>query len=145
MSRTLPVARDAFLTAMNRDTAGSDRPRYTAVLDAMIEWSLARPEQLRFRDDESTKGVVSFQRIGSNVVFWAARPMRGAGPKIELLPRASSVLPNERLESAREAINACSREILEGDDRLAIGFGAMKNPQARAAVFTLMDELLQVT
>jgi len=145
MSRTLPVARDAFLTAMNRDTAGSDRPRYTAVLDAMIEWSLARPEQLRFRDDESTKGVVSFQRVGSNVVFWAARPMRGTGPKIELLPRASSVLPNEKLLSAREAINACSREILEDDDRLAIGFGAMKNPASRDKVFTLMDELLQAT
>ena len=59
MSRTLPVARDAFLTAMNRDTAGSDRPRYTAVLDAMIEWSLARPEQLRFRDDESSDSALS--------------------------------------------------------------------------------------
>ena len=145
MSRTLPVARDAFLTAMRRDTTGSDRPRYVAVLDAMIEWSLARPELLRFRDDESTKGVVSFQRVGSNVVFWAARPMRGRGPKIEFLPRASSVLPSERLEQAREAINACSRATLESDDRLAIGFGAMKNPVAREAVFTLMDELLEVT
>jgi hypothetical protein len=145
MSRTLPIARDAFITAMNRDTAGSDRPRYTAVLDAMIEWSLARPDRLRFRDDESSKGVVSFQRVGSNVVFWAARPMRGTGPKIELLPRAASVLPEDKLASAREAINACSREILEDTDRLAIGFGAMKNPVAREAVFTLMDELLQVT
>ncbi len=145
MTRSLPIARDAFITAMNRDTAGSDRPRYTEVLDAMIEWSLARPEQLRFRDDESSKGVVSFQRVGSNMVFWAARPMRGNGPKIELLPRASSVLPNERMLAAREAINACSREVLEGDDRLAIGFGAMKNPTSRAAVFTLMDELLEVT
>ncbi len=145
MTRSLPIARDAFITAMNRDTAGSDRPRYTEVLDAMIEWSLARPELLRFRDDESSKGVVSFQRVGSNMVFWAARPMRGNGPKIELLPRASSVLPDERLHSAREAINACSREVLEGDDRLAIGFGAMKNPTSRAAVFTLMTELLEVT
>ena len=37
MTRTLPIARDAFITAMNRDTAGSDRPRYAAVLDALIE------------------------------------------------------------------------------------------------------------
>ncbi len=145
MTRTLPIARDAFITAMNRDTAGSDRPRYTAVLDALIEWSLARPEKLQFRTDESASGVVSFQRVGSNAVFWAARPMRGGGPKIEFLPRASALLTDEKRAAAREALNACTRELLDDNDRLAITFGALKNQTARDTVFTLMDDLLQTT
>lgn len=145
MTRTLPVARDAFITAMNRDTAGSDRPRYTAVLDALIEWSLARPEQLQFRSDESASGVVSFQRVGSNAVFWAARPMRGSGPKIEFLPRASAQLPEEKRAAAIECLNGCTRENLDDSERLAITFGALKNLTARETVFSLMDDLLTTT
>lgn len=145
MTRTLPVARDAFITAMNRDTAGSDRPRYTAVLDALIEWSLARPEQLQFRSDESASGVVSFQRVGSNAVFWAARPMRGSGPKIEFLPRAAAQLSDEQRHAARECLSGCTRENLDDSERLAITFGALKNLTARETVFSLMDDLLTTT
>lgn len=143
MSTTLPAAREAFITAMNRDTGGSDRPRYMAVLDALIDWSLARPEQLAFRSDESARGVLSFLRVGSNVVFWSVRPMRSDCPQIELLPRATSILSEEHRGEAREAINALSREVLEGDDKLRIGFSAMKNPNSRDAIFKLMNDLLE--
>ncbi len=145
MTRTLPVARDAFITAMNRDTAGTDRPRYTAVLDALIEWSLARPEQLQFRSEESASGVVSFQRVGTNAVFWAVRPMRGSGPKMELLPRAAALLSAEKRAAARDTLNGCSRDGIDEGDRLSITFGPLKNPAARETVFSLMDNLLQTT
>ena len=69
--------------------------------------------------------------------------MRGDGPKLELLPRAASVLPAEQRTAAMDVLNAHSRELLEGDDKLCIGFSAMKNPAARTAIMTLMDQLLE--
>lgn len=142
MSRTLTEARTSFITAMNRDTAGSDRARYIEVLDALIAWSVARPDQLQFREEETNGGVVSFCRAGTKVVFWAARSMRHDGPKLELLPHGAGLLSEERRTAARETINGCSRNLLEPEDRLSIGFGAMKNPNVRNTVFTLMSELL---
>ena len=71
--------------------------------------------------------------------------MRGGGPKIEFLPRASALLTDEKRAAAREALNACTRELLDDNDRLAITFGALKNQTARDTVFTLMDDLLQTT
>ena len=50
MSRTLPSAREAFVTAMSRDTSGSDLPRYVSVLDALIAWSAARPATHRRKE-----------------------------------------------------------------------------------------------
>jgi hypothetical protein len=44
-----------------------------------------------------------------------------------------------------EAINANSREALIENDKLRIGFGALKNVAARTAVFELMDQLLVAT
>ena len=71
MARTLPQARDEFIVAMNRDTAGTDRPRLLAVLDALIAWSVARPNLVRFRPEDSTKGVLTFER-GAGPPFDAA-------------------------------------------------------------------------
>ena len=145
MTRTLPLARDEFVSAMHRDTPGTDRPRYLAVLDAMIAWSLARPGKLRFRADETRQGVISFERTDSSVVFWSARPKRGDSPKLELLPRGSRALSPDQRASAVSALNSHSRAVLAADDPLRIGFGALKNTTARKAVLELMDSLLQTT
>ncbi|MGV3710656.1 MAG: hypothetical protein ACO1Q7_17675 [Gemmatimonas sp.] len=142
MTTTLPLARETFITAMNRETGMTDRPRYLAVLDALIEWSLARPDQLVFRTDESVRGALSFCRVGSNVVFWSVKPTRADGALIELLPRANAILSEQDRNETREALNLMSREVLEGNDRLRVGFSAMKNPKSRDAMFTLMDHLV---
>lgn len=143
MSTTLPASREAFVTAMNRDTAGSDRSRYMTILDALIGWSLARPDQLAFREEESARGVLSFRRVGSNVVFWSVRPMRSDCPQVELVPRANSILSEQHRGEARDAINAVSRELLEENDKLSIGFSALKKPDSREAIFNLMTRLLE--
>lgn len=145
MTRTLPTARTEFINAMNRDTVPTEQPRFTAVLDAVIAWSVARPGLLRFRADETHPGVVSFERVDSKVVFWAATPRRRDVPKLDLLPRAARNLTPEKRADAMEALNAHSREPLTPEDPLRIGFGALKNTNARAAVLELMDQLLVVT
>jgi hypothetical protein len=145
MTRTLSQARDEFVTAMNRDTVGTDRPRLLAVLDALIAWSVARPTQVRFRPEDSTKGVLTFERVGTKLVLWTATPRRADTPRLELLPRGTKVLSEEQRASVVSSLNAHSREVLESDDALRIGFGALKNPAARAAVLAVMDELIAIT
>ena len=142
MTRTLPDARDAFITAMNRDTAGSDRPRYTVVLDALVAWSLARPTQLTFRTEPSASGALSFDLAGTNTVFWSARPRRGDAPRIEFLPKAGKHLTAERRAAALDALKNCSRNSSEDDHRLEITFGALKNETVRETVFSIMHDLL---
>jgi hypothetical protein len=130
---------------MYRDTVDVERPRMLAVLDTMIAWSVARPKLLKFRVEENGKGVVRFERVGSNVVFWSATPKRSDTPVLELLPGASRVLTAEQRTSVVNTINEHSREVLEPTDKLHIGFGALKNKAACAAVLTLMGELLETT
>ncbi|MGH7665286.1 MAG: hypothetical protein ACRENI_13500 [Gemmatimonadaceae bacterium] len=145
MTRTLPAARNEFITAMKRDTVDTERPRFLAVLDAMIAWSAAHSAQLRFRAGETRPGVVSFERVGSKDVFWAACPKKRDTPRLELIPRAARTLGAEQRAAAANALNAHSRETLSSDDPLRIGFGALKNGTARAAVLALMDQLLMDT
>jgi hypothetical protein len=145
MSATLSLARDAFIRCMNRDTDRLERPRLLAVLDTMIAWSVARPKLLKFRADEGEKGVVRFERVGSNQVFWSASPRRQEAPVLELLPGASRVLTPEERASAISTLNSHTRETLEPTGRLQIGFGALKNAAANAAVLELMGALLAKT
>lgn len=142
ITRTLHSARADFITSMNRDTASTERPRLLAVLDAMIAWSLARPKALRFRVDETKACVVSFERIDTSEVFWSAVPARGDAPRLMLVPRAASVLTPEQRTDAMDTLNANSRESLTADDKLRIGFGALKNTAAREAVLAMMQRLL---
>ena len=102
MSASLSLARDAFIKSMNRDTDHGERPRLIAVLDAMIAWSLARPKLLKFRVDAGEKGVLRFERVGSDLVFWSATPRRQDARVLELLPGASRALtPEEKLSLDR--------------------------------------------
>ncbi len=140
--RTLQSARQEFIAAMSRDTAGSERPRLIAVLDALIAWSLARPQQLRFRASETRAGVVSFEQVKSKEVFWAAQPARGDAPRLSLIPRAARVLSPEQRSAVMETLNSHTRVATSTADHLRIGFGALKNADSRAAVLDMLDGLL---
>ncbi len=145
MSRTLPAAREAFVAAITRDTPGPDLPRLVAVLDALIAWSVARLGLLEFRGGEGRKDVVSFARAGAagtKAVFWSAQVTRGVGPRLELHLPSATALDDARRAGVMETLNAHSRAVLVEGDRLRIGFGALKNAAAQAAVLALMEELL---
>jgi hypothetical protein len=141
MSRTLPAAREAFVAAMKRDTTGAELSRLVAVLDTLIKWSVARPQTLSFQDD-SAAGVLAFECVESKEVCWSARVTRGDAPKLELYPPTGRSLSPETRAKVVQAINAHVRQELTADDRLRIGFGALKNANALAAVTTLLGELL---
>lgn len=142
MSQTLPHAREAFITQMSRGTSLSERPRLVAVLDAMIEWSAARADRVRFRGDDNTRGVVRFESVASRAVIWSAIPKARDFPVLELLPNAARVLSPDERASALATLDAHTRSTLAPDGRLHIGFGALKNANAKQAVLDLADELL---
>jgi hypothetical protein len=142
MSPTLPLAREAFVAAVKQDTPGTDLPRLVAVLDALIAWSVARPGLLEFRPDAGEKGAVSFARVGSRAAFWSAQVTRGVGPRLEIHPPAGHPLNDAQRATVMQTLNAHSRAVLVEGDRLRIGFGALKNVAARAAVLALMEQLL---
>jgi hypothetical protein len=142
MSRTPALAHQAFVAAMQRDKPGTDLPRFVAVLDALIAWSVARPRLLEFRADEGRKDVISFQRAGTKMVFWSAQVTRGTGPRLEIHAPTGRALTAEERTTVMETLNANSRQVLVEGDRLRIGFGALKNPAAREAVLALMERLL---
>jgi hypothetical protein len=142
MSRTLPSAREALVTAMGRDTPGTDLPRYVAVLDTLIDWSVARPKLLRFRENEKRADVVSFERTGTKAVIWSVQTARNAAPRLEIHVPANQPLSGEERATVLQTLNAHSREVLVEGDRLRIGFGALKNVAAMNAVLALMKQLL---
>jgi hypothetical protein len=141
MPTTLSAAREEFIRHMYRDNVVADRPRLLAVLDAVLAWSAAHPNQVRFRPDENTKGVIRFEDIASNTVFWAASPRRQNVPLLQLLPGASRFVSEETKTEAVARLNAHTREA-NPNGNMHIGFGALKSPVGRAAVLELMDELL---
>ena len=141
MSRTLPAARDAFVAAMKRDTTGAELSRLVAVLDALIKWSVSRPQTLSLQDGTAA-GVLAFECVESKEVCWSARVIRGDAPTLELYPPAGRSLSPETRAKVMETINAYARHGLNADDRLRIGFGTLKNPNALAAVTSLLGELL---
>ena len=138
MSRTLPVARDAFVAAMKRETSGAELVRLVAVLDGLIKWSVARPKAICFHGADSAAGVLAFASVETKSIVWSARVARGDAPKLEVHVNGS---PEVR-ERIRETLNAHSRSVLVEKDRLRIGFGALKNDAAFDAVTTALGELV---
>lgn len=112
-----------------------------AVLDAVIAWSAAHPGLVRFRPDDNTKGVIRFEDVATNTVFWAATPRRQNVPILQLLPGGARLLTEEERSDAVTRLNSYTREENPAG-RMHIGFGALKNPAGRQAVLDLMDELL---
>jgi hypothetical protein len=141
MSRTLPAAREAFVAAMKRDTKGAELSRLVGVLDALIKWSVARPQVLSFHDD-SAAGVLAFECVESKALCWSARVTRGDAPKLEIYPPTGRSLDAEARAKVVETLNAYAREELDANARLRIGFGALKNASALGAVTTLLGDLL---
>lgn len=145
MPATLSLAREAFIKGMNRDTVPVERPRLLAVLDAMIAWSVKRPDALQFRVDDNERGVVRFEQTGSHAIFWSAAPRRNDVPVLELLPAAARVLTEQERADVIATLGTHTREALDPAGRMHIGFGALKNAAACAAVLQLMGELLTKT
>ena len=143
MSRTLPVAREAFVAAMKRETTGTELARLVAVLDALIKWSVGRPQTLQFHQEASPAGVIAFECVPTKTILWSARVTRGDAPKLEIYPPTGRSLTTETRAKAMEILNAHTRDVLEEKDRLRIGFGALKNNAALAAVTGLLGELLE--
>jgi hypothetical protein len=141
--RALPLAREAFLAAVRRDTPGTDLARYAAVLDALLAWSAARPGRLAFRAEPTTGAELRFGPAHGAGVLWVARPVRGGAPTLEIAP-GSALLADADRARVRAALNAHSRAVLAPGDRLRIGFGALKNAAALAAVLALLDDLLDL-
>ena len=141
MSRTLPAARDAFVATMKRDTKGAELSRLVGVLDALVKWSVARPQALAFQGD-SGAGVLAFESVESKEVCWSARVTRGDAPKLEIYPPTGRSLSPETRAKVVETLNLHVREQLNPNDRLRISFGALKNASALEAVTSLLDELL---
>jgi hypothetical protein len=141
MSRTLPAAREAFVATMKRETKGAELSRLVGVLDALIKWSVARPQMLSFQDDSSA-GVLAFECVESKEVCWSVRVTRGDAPKLEIYPPTGRSLSPETRAKVIETLNTYARQELTADDRLRIGFGALKNPSALTAVTSLLGELL---
>ena len=140
--RTLAAAREAFVAALARAPPGTDLPRLVKVLDAFIAWTVSRANVLAFRGREARGDVLSFEVVDTKVVLWSAQVTQGAGPRRALYPPAGRALSPEERATVREPLNAHSRRPLAADDRLQIGFGALKNDVARAAVLNLMKGLL---
>ena len=142
MTRTLADARAAFVAAIKQDTPGTELPRLVAVLDALIAWSAARPELLSFRPASGRAATVGFERVGAKAPFWSAQVTRGAGAKLEIHGKVGEALSDAERASVIGTLNEHSREVLVDGDRLRIGFGALKNAAAQAAVLALMERLL---
>lgn len=144
-SPALSAARQEFVAAIKRDIAPVECPRFLAVLDAMIEWSLARPTLVSFRPEDSHDGTVAFGRVGSKLTIWTASPRKRQTPRFEVMPRGARALSDEDRASVMTTLNAHTCDELETGEPLRISFGALKNKAARAAVCDCMDRLLVVT
>jgi hypothetical protein len=142
VNQQLSKAREAFVAAMRRDVPGTDLPRYAAVLDALLEWASARGALLRLRPAGARADVLRFERAKTKEVFWSVQLVRAASPKLEIHLAAGRPLSAEDRAQTLETLNAHSREVLEEGDRLRLGFGALKNAAALAAVLALLDQLI---
>jgi hypothetical protein len=142
MPPTLATAREAFIRQMYRDNGAGERQRLLAVLDAVIAWSAAHATQVRFRPDDNTKGVIRFENISTNTVLLMISPRRENVPLLQLLPGSGRLLSDEERTDVVTRLNSYTREE-NPFERMHIGFGALKNAEGRAAVFALLDEVLQ--
>ena len=142
MSQTLADAQRAFVAAMQRETTGTDLPRYAAVLDALIAWSTAHSDRITFRPGGKRTDVIRFERAKTKEVLWSAQVVRAAAPKLEIHLASGRPMSAEDRASTMETLNAHSREVLVEGDRLRIGVGGVKNAAALAAVLDVLDRLL---
>ena len=140
----LAALRADFVAAVARDTPGSDLARYTEVLDELLAWGAAHADRFTAGPAAATTpGVIVFTPVGGATgPRWSVRPVRGEGPVVEILP-AAGALQEAQVARVRELFNVHSRAVLGPDARLRIGFGALKNAAARAALLAMLEELVE--
>ena len=141
MNQDLPTARHAFTEALARQTSGTDRARYLAVLESLLAWTAKRADRLVLHPAKR-EDTLRFARAGTQDTFWSAQVMRSDAPRLEIHLAAGRPLSAEDRADAMQTLNAHTRELLVEGDRLRIGFGALKNAAALAAVLALMERLL---
>ena len=142
MTPALDATRTAFIAAVRQETPGTDLARYVAVLDALLAWTTARGDRLTFSAAPRRPGVIRFERAKSKETFWSVQPVRAAAPMLEIHLASSRPSSAADKAEAMRTLNAHSRAVLAEGDRLRIGFGALKNAAALAAVLELLDRLL---
>jgi hypothetical protein len=76
------------------------------------------------------------------MIVWAASPRRQDVPCLELAPKSSKTLSAEDREKLTNTLNAHMREPLLPEERLRIGFSALKNAAALSAVQSAVEELI---
>jgi hypothetical protein len=138
----LDAARTTFIEAIRRDTPGTDLPRYVAVLDALLKWTAAHGGRLVPMGAVRRPAAIRFAIAGSKDAFWSAHVVPSSAPMLEIKIPSSQPASEALRADAMRTLNAHSRIALEEGDRLRIGFGALKNATALAAVLELLDRLL---
>ena len=142
MTDALAAAKQDFIAAMQRQTPGTDLPRYTAVLDALLAWTAKHQDRVKFRPGAKRGDVLRFERAKTKESFWSAQVMRADAPKLEIHLAAGRPLSAEDRAATMETLNTYSRSVLVEGERLRIGFGALKNAAALSAVLALLDRLI---
>ena len=140
-AQPLNAARAIFIDAARRETPGTDLPRYVAVLDALLARTAARADRVVFSPSGPRPGLIRFERVGEKALLWSAQATRDGPPMLEIHLASSEASSTERAEAMR-TLNSYSRVALTKDDRLRIGFGALKNAGALAAILELLGRLL---
>lgn len=131
----------AFTDALRRETTGTDLPRYLAVLEALVAWTAKHANDLAPRAG-ARADTLRYARVETEEPFWSAQVRRADAPTLEIhLPKGRPLSAEDRAD-ALHTLNAHSRGVLVEGDRLRIGFGALKNAAALAAVLALMERLL---
>ena len=138
----LDEIRTTFIEAMRKETPGTDLPRYVAVLDALLAWAGERSSRLALRPAARRADLIRFDRAGTKASFCSIQAPRAGAPTVEIHLAPSRPSSAEHREEVLRTLNAHSRIALVEGDRLRIGFGALKNAAALAAVLAVMDRLL---
>ena len=142
MTPDVSVARDRFAAAMKRDISGAEQGRVVAVLDALLAWSIARPETVVLRAATGVNPSLCFERVGSRTFVWSARVQQGLGASLEVAASAGRALSPDDRAMVLESLNANSRTTPNEGDPLRISFSALKNPRCLEAILALIDRLL---
>lgn len=140
---SLDASRTAFIAGVRRETPGSDLPRYVAVLDVLLAWAATHADRVVLSPSARQPRRIRFEHVGTRSPLWSAHAKRTGSPMLEIHVESSSPTPGgERRAEVMRTLNAHTRVTLAEGDRLLIGFGALKNDAALAAVLALLDRLL---
>lgn len=143
MTDELTEFRQSFTRTIGRDTSPTELQRHVAVLDDLLGWSGARGRPVVARPSGAKGDALQIEHVEGRFVLCTIRVSRSAGATLEIRPPTGRDLSEADRERVLSTLNRFSRgEPLEAGDRLRIGFGALKNAEARKAVLALMDDLL---